>query len=382
MERKKIAFVNTDMHIGGIPKASIPLLEQLQKHYDVTLFLTNGEGELIDKVPTGIRVEVLPSMNYKKRIFSALKRGRIFTVLKSLWKNAAAKNWICNAEAQVILYPKQAEHFDCAMAFFGMNSKCILATLHQIQADKKIAWIHGDHPFRKEEFAAVERLYQRFDKILCGSISNAQQFVSDFPSVKDKTGFFYCLINTREIECKAKESAAFTNGKLNIVSVGRLSPEKGQDMIPMIARSLKDKGLDFLWTLVGDGPLMESLRQEVVRLNVTDVISFVGAKANPYPYFAGCDIFVQPSYTEGYSIVTREAAIFGKPIVATNVGGQPEGFQNDYDILLVNPNVAEITAALEHLLLNPIKRDELAKNVAGKDYSNIDQMQKILDFVG
>ena len=75
MGRKKIAFVNTNMHIGGIPKASIPFLEQLQKIYDVTLFLTDGEGELIGSVPKDVKIVILhniPLLNKRRNAYFLL----------------------------------------------------------------------------------------------------------------------------------------------------------------------------------------------------------------------------------------------------------------------------------------------------------------------
>lgn len=384
MTRKKIAFVNTTMNIGGIPKASIPFLEQLQKIYDVTLFLTDSEGELIDSVPKGIKIVILPNENYKSQILGALKQLKFYKTIKSLVSYFLAKNWIERVKARIKLKDTQEEHFDAAIAYFGMNAKCLFTTLYNIKADKKIAFIHGDHPFKENELKTVEKIYQRFDRIFCGSKANINSFLSDFPNCKDLTDYFYCIINEKEVLSESQKECDLVkkDGLLNILTVGRLSPEKGQDMIPQIAEILKNKGFDFIWTLVGDGELMEQIKTESINRGVFDKLSFAGAQKNPYPYFANCDIFVQPSYTEGYSIVTREAAILGKPIVATNVGGQPEGFTNGVDILLVEPNIEDISKALIELFMAPQKRKKLSENVALRDYTNLNELKKIVDLIG
>ena len=383
MGRKKIAFVNTNMHIGGIPKASIPFLEQLQKIYDVTLFLTDGEGELIGSVPKDVKIVILPNENYKSQILDALKKLKFCKTIKSLISYFSAKNWLQKLEAKIKLSEKINESFDCAICFFGMNAKCLFTTLDIIDAKKKLAFIHGDHPFKENELATAEKIYQRFDRIFCGSKANVKSFLSDFPNCNDLTDYFYCIINEKEVLSESQKECDLVkkDGLLNILTVGRLSPEKGQDMIPQIAEILKNKGFDFIWTLVGDGELMNQIKTESINRGVFDKLSFAGSKKNPYPYFASCDIFVQPSYTEGYSIVTREAAMLGKPIVATNVGGQPEGFVNGVDILLVEPNVEEISNALIRLLSDDEMRNYLSQNIARGDYTNIGEMQKIVSFI-
>ena len=383
MMRRKIAFVNTNMHIGGIPKASIPFLEQLQKIYDVTLFLTDGEGELIGSVPKDVKIVILPNKNYKSQILDALKKLKFCKTIKSLVSYFFAKNWIERVKARIKLRDHVEGHFDAAIAYFGMNTKCLFTTLYNIKADKKIAFIHGDHPFKENEFSTIEKIYLEFDKIFCVSKANVKSFSSDFPKCKSIVDFFHCLIDVKGTISKSKEYSAFSekSGVPNILSVGRLSPEKGQDMIPKIAKYLKDNNFEFNWTLVGDGEMMEKIKSDAINLGVIDKIYFEGAKENPYPYFASCDIFVHPSYTEGYPIVTKEAAIFGKPIVATNVGGQPEGFVNGVDILLVEPNIQEISNALAQLLSNDKMRNYLSQNISRGDYTNIGEMQKIVSFI-
>ena len=51
---------------------------------------------------------------------------------------------------------------------------------------------------------------------------------------------------------------------------------------------------------------------------VEEYITFLGLRANPYPYIRSCDLLVQPSRWEGKSVVLDEAKILAKPILATN----------------------------------------------------------------
>lgn len=385
MKKKRIAFVLTDMHIGGIPKASIPLMKNLKKYYEVKVILTHGAGDLFHLIPNGIDTIIMNNnYSFKQQLLKAVKKGRFLASIKSLYSFFVSKNWIEATRSIIKLESPIGEHFDCAIAYFGTNTKSLLITLDNIVADKKIAWIHGEHPFKKDEFRTIENIYSEFDRIYCVSKATEKSFLSSFPNCKGLTNVLYALIDVESIIKLSKVPCIlpFDKNKINILTVGRISPEKGQEMIPYICLKLKEYKINFKWILVGDGPLMQELKSEALKLQVDDVLVFEGFQENPYPYIAGCNIFVQPSFSEGYSIVTREAAIFSKPIVATNVGGQAESFINCVDAFLVQPNVDDLTKAIITYLDNSCLARTIFNNLRNKDYSNISEFYKLLKYIG
>jgi glycosyltransferase involved in cell wall biosynthesis len=77
------------------------------------------------------------------------------------------------------------------------------------------------------------------------------------------------------------------------------------------------------------------------------------------------DIFVQPSYMEGMSIVVLEAMFTGLPVVATSVGAAPEMIRNGVNGYLVDPgNIEMLAGAIEKLILAPDQRRSIGKNNA------------------
>ena len=116
-----------------------------------------------------------------------------------------------------------------------------------------------------------------------------------------------------------------------ILMVHRLSPVRKTDMyIPKILESefWQDKKVRLL--IIGDGPernLLEKLTKESI---AGEKISFLGAKANRnlQEYYAVADMFINPSYTEGFPYVILEAMASGLPIVATDAGGTKDLFGN------------------------------------------------------
>jgi len=80
--------------------------------------------------------------------------------------------------------------------------------------------------------------------------------------------------------------------------------------------------------------------------------SFVllGAKANPYPYIARCDIYVQPSRYEGKSIAIEEAKALAKPIVATSFSTVASQLTDGFDGLIAGKSARSLAEAVERLL--------------------------------
>lgn len=88
-----------------------------------------------------------------------------------------------------------------------------------------------------------------------------------------------------------------------------------------------------LW-IIGDGPEADAFKKQA---NDNPHISFKGFQRNALSYLAQADVFVHPSYHEGFSISIVEAAMLGKPMVACNVGGNPEIVHDRQNGLLIPP---------------------------------------------
>ncbi len=129
----------------------------------------------------------------------------------------------------------------------------------------------------------------------------------------------------------------------HVLYVGRLSEEKG-------IRELAEAAAGLPLVVVGDGPLRDLLPQ---------ALGFV-----PHdelgPYYERAAVVVVPSRREGYGVAAREAMAFGRPVVATAVGGLPEAVEDGVSGLLVAPgDVVALRAALERLLGDPELRARL-----------------------
>lgn len=117
--------------------------------------------------------------------------------------------------------------------------------------------------------------------------------------------------------------------------------------------------------IYGDGPEADKFKKQV---QGSKNIIFKGHLTDPLPAIKNIDIFLQPTYHEAFSVVLVEACMLGLPIIATNVGGNPEIIIDHKTGLLVNAkDVESLYRAMEELYKNNKLRDELGK-AARKQY--------------
>lgn len=148
-----------------------------------------------------------------------------------------------------------------------------------------------------------------------------------------------------------------------IVSVvGRLSPEKGQDVFVDACRILRDEGLDFVAALVGDGPLDVALRDRVRSLGLDRHVRLTGHVRDVTAVYRDTDLVVIPSRAEGLPNALLEALAFGRPVVACAVGGIPEVIRDgDSGRLVPRGDARALADAMAPLLRDQRSRAALAR---------------------
>lgn len=146
-----------------------------------------------------------------------------------------------------------------------------------------------------------------------------------------------------------------------LCSIGRLSPEKGQDVLCRAVAKLLGQFPSLRLVFVGAGPDLEKL-QETYRIHSRNIL-FVGHVSDIRPYLSVADLHVLPSYTEGLPNVVLEAACMGIPTVATAVGGTPECVRDGETGILVQAGDAnQLADAIRSLVSNEQRRKNLGAN--------------------
>lgn len=143
-----------------------------------------------------------------------------------------------------------------------------------------------------------------------------------------------------------------------VVGIGRLSPEKGFDILVSAFSSVLSVLPNAHLLIAGDGPEAKSLHALAAKLG--SACHLLGRAENPIPLLNAADIVAIPSRQEGQGIVALEAMAARKPVIAANVGGLAETIVPDVTGLLVPPeNLVKLASALTVLLQNPERCREM-----------------------
>lgn len=211
------------------------------------------------------------------------------------------------------------EFYDVEVAFEKGTSLYILANSPKTSpSQKRIVWLHG-----YDEGLKQGNCYLKMDKVVSVSEYNANRLKKELPGVN--VDYCYNPIDEKEVCLKGEEPIEITRTTVPVlISVGRLSPEKGFIRLMNCLLTLKNKGINFQFWLIGDGPLKKEIYDEVNRLNLQDRVVLLGSQENPHKYTAKADVFVCSSFSEGYSTACTEAIMLGVPVITTPVSGAEE----------------------------------------------------------
>jgi glycosyltransferase involved in cell wall biosynthesis len=115
------------------------------------------------------------------------------------------------------------------------------------------------------------------------------------------------------------------SGRLELLFVGRLSVEKGVDLLIRSAAVLQDQGIAFHLRIAGSGLDAESLRLQTTAMKLDERVEFLGTvpRKNLGALYQSADVLCVPSRSEPFGIVVLEAMAAGVAVVATRVGGIP-----------------------------------------------------------
>lgn len=362
---KKILFMCINMNIGGTEKALLTMLNEMdRKKYDITLFMLEEYGGFLNQIPDGIKIMYLKEYKALKKFINDPPQ----LLAKELIKNRKVIGGLSLLVIYIIsklmkdisIYYKYIlrnvdtlnEEYDIAIAYAGPMDFISYFVINKIKSKKRVQWIHFDITKIGFNINFAKRIYDKFDKVFVVSNEGKDKLINFLPSLKDKTEVFFNIISCKMIEKMSYEGEGFSDDfdGTRILTVGRLSKEKGQDLIIPVLKKLKENGYKVRWYCIGDGPAKKEYEKLVDKLNIKDDFIFLGSKLNPYTYMKECNIYVQPSKHEGYCITLGEARCFNNPIVTTNFTGANEQIVNENTGLVCEINEEEIYKAIKKLL--------------------------------
>lgn len=393
-QKEKILLYPGGMKHNGITTSVINLLANINyDKYDVTVFTNNVE-----------QLNNLQSLNDNVRI--VLRRGPMIATFKELYQNEFVRQRGIYKSFEKRLYPKALferefrkifgdSQFDYAIDYSGYAmfwSNLVLAS----GAKKKYILLHSDIKSDMERTVKGKRphyqnlkgvisLYPYFDKLVSVSEATKKLNQSNFGGLKLKNRHIASrnTINIEKINQlvdddsdlfekngtpvlptlteHGMEAIEFSQDDFKIVSVGRLSPEKGFDLLIKAVAELAPKYPQLKLYILGDGPLKGTLKSLVEQLGIQNHVYFLGQRRNPFFIVKRADVFALTSHYEGQSMVILEALTVGTHVLASDIIANRYVLEDEKYGMLVEKNEVDIAKGLEQFI-----------NGTNKDYAKFD----------
>ncbi|AFM02099.1 glycosyltransferase [Desulfitobacterium dehalogenans ATCC 51507] len=375
-----IAIVMPDMELGGAEKSFLTFIEMFKgKSVSVSLLLFHRTGALLSHVPDWVKVIELPGAGRLDRL---RKKGsnflarcgltRFYDIFKHFYhlfgSGANFGKKYKNIDYDVVIAYK-----DGTATWFARN----------IIARVKIAFFHTDFVRAGYNPIKEKKVYDSFDQIYCVSSAAKKSFVQALPALAEKTSVFYTIIDQKKLHSSVKFGPSFLddfNG-IRILTVGRLSHEKGLDKAIKALSLLKVNGYYVRWYIVGEGCEKSNLSKLIAANHLQDDFIFLGEVENPYRLMADCDIYVQPSNYEGYCLAIAEARALYCPIVACDFSGAKEQIVNRETGIITGMSAENLYEGISQLIRDNDLREKIKNNLKKPISQDAKQFDELYDFI-
>lgn len=376
--KKKILFMVINMNVGGTEKALLNMIDVLpEDEYEITILMLEPNGGFLSSIPDRVKVEYIKGYSKikgilnkppKKVVMGLISRGKL---MRALYYILLFLFSAINKERSLLFahllrnYHLNPNEYDIAVAYAGPMDFISFFIAEKIKAQKKYQWIHFDVSKIGFNVQFASKYYVKFDKVFIVSNEGKQKLLNLVPTLKNTIEVYTNVTVPEKIIKLANEGDGFQDNfsGIRILTVGRLSKEKGQDLtIPVLAQ-LKHEGFDLRWYCIGEGNARNEYKEMIKKYNLENDFILLGSNSNPYPFMKQCDLYVQPSRHEGYCLTLAEAKCFNIPIVSTEFTGVSEHIVHGKTGLIVKMNSDGIYQAVKDLLRDSKLKNELIYNL-------------------
>ena len=385
----KIIFVVKNLDIGGMQKALVVFANYLSEKYDVSIYSIEGSGDFEnnlkgsikviygnERVANYVRLMGTNKDQLRNNFRSYLKKG-LYRYLQKMKLGSLINNNIIN---EIDFSSK----YDIAISYTGYPGIWDKMVLSKIQAKKKLVWIHND-PFKLGiDKLDANKYYNEFDGIINVSLDCKKKFDEIAKNLIQKSHLMYNMIDEDELINKAVLEIPYEKGKFIISTVARLqnSSKRFDRIIACCEMLIREGYTNFEWHIVGGGPDINWLKEEISSRGVERYIVVHGLKMNPYPYIKQSNLFVLASDYEGYGITIREAQILKTPVVVTNFDCANETIKNGYNGIIVEKNEESLFNAIVLMMENKYEYNRIKSNTGNVNVAPLNLNEIFNNIIG
>jgi glycosyltransferase involved in cell wall biosynthesis len=338
VKRLRVLFALGSLGAGGSERQTIHLLRHLDRgRFEPSLYLLKREGDLLSEVPSDVPVgafddEERPAL---LRLPGTVRRSQIDRFEAFLRRERP--DVLCERMLVTTLVTAPAA------------KRAGIPRVATFAADPDFDLADQAKRFRWFKQRVLRTAYHDAARLIAVSGGVARRASELYGIDADRIRVIWNPVDLERIDRLAAESPNPypADGSFRVVSVGRLIPEKGVDvLIRAVATLIRERNRDELRLhIVGQGPEEFALKALARELGVDPHVVFEGFAANPYPFLRHANLFCLSSQTEGMPNVLLEAMACRVPVLATDcVSGPREILDGGRFGRLVPPRDAQALA--------------------------------------
>ena len=212
--------------------------------------------------------------------------------------------------------------------------------------------------------------YTEFDRIACCSDSVKARFLQGSGIAPEKAYTLRNFFDLSVVNAAKEQPVQYDRDYINVVSVARLSKEKGIDRA--IDALYQSGRTDIRYYVIGNGPQKNILESKISTYGMKDQVFLLGEHHNPYRHMINADYLLVPSLNEAAPMVFDEAVTLGLPVITTNTTSAAEMIGTSHGIVCDNSQEAILKA------LKDLKKENVKDNSPLTNQLQIDQFANII----
>lgn len=342
---KKICFVVYDISVlGGAEQVAVNLANRLCENYDVQIYSICGkEKNPLYQMNSNIHIEFANNKNRRIRqlLFENRKKFNVYLKRNSI---------------------------DIAF-LIGVYSGGITALSQPVVKTKFVFCDHGAlmNQWKEKDITVLRWIASKLsDRTVVLTDRTKNDYIEKFHINSRKILRIYNWVNTN----KSEMSLDYNINSKKIVTVGRISKEKGFDLLVKVAEKVLPKYPEWTWEVLGDGEDFDKIYALIKEKGLQTQLIMKGCVQNASKYFNQYSFYVLPSYREGLPLVLLEAKANKLPIISFDIETGPREIVNEENGILIKPYNCD---AMAEAIAKLIEDADLRMKMSKKAEDNLDK---------
>lgn len=392
--KKNVIIRSGSLRMGGLERVLIEVLQNIDKEkYNITLVIDDdcgGENIFEKDIPKEIPYYFLKSQGLieKTNYYKLRRKNILYKLMYNIYMNI--ETYIKSKNIKKLI--EKLGKIDVFIDYDAGATKYI----ENIEADKKVVWIHNSIPNLKKGEGKIKRFGKRLEKYdgivaICDEMK--EELKDIYPNLKDKIIRIYNPFNFSRVLNLKDNMSELTEKDRNLlnedycIAISRLDTvQKDYKTLLKAFKILKSKGINKKLYILGDGPSEAEIEDMVKEYDLIEEVKLLGRFKNPYVWLNNADFFIHSSKYEGFGLVLIEAAILDKLVISSNCPvGPTEILENGKSGILFNVgNSEELAEKIEKVLNDKNLRSRYILNMKErrevfKKENVIKEYEKLID---